>query len=1852
MIKVYNLKNEKQVDKIYIFKKSSLDLNKIFKTNPLHDEFLELSKDEKTKYKDKVVFVNNYIHQDDTIETIKKKLIILFDEKISFEEIYLFARKQIVINDEIIFNNLTQNETMPITRERLFSFLSNISSFDEKQFQKINSQDIFSYNDIISLQINNVQEEKIPLGIRYNLEKSYPVYTDPFEIIEDDDLLKNKQENIVRTFNKDILLDYSILDNTIYLCTAENVFKYFNLKPSYNSELISNIYFPFLHKKNINTLESLQENKYDLLDNTKTLITKKFLKNIERVNLFYDIYNSNNKEQKINYLTKENGGIKNINFVIHPLFDISIPIDIIIKLVETNQNIPLIKYNSKRETKSVYRLFANKEDENNRKIPFTKRTKINKISNLIQTPKSIGIFYEKKEKEQIVEAYIYFYNNGNIQVKLFCNDTTNDKVKQVFTLKEVEKNVNIILNPILEKLNLFLQNSGFVFPLFTNFTNNVEILNIEYISQVNIKQNIILSNYINCVTSIFNIINDDLKKDINLDFKRVSNFNEMNSIDTYISRMMLQDSIEGSFREIVETKIIPAVKENFDLTEKESGQKVTEWLRENVSSGDQNAFENKKIKIKNNPGFNISIIYDPKEKNILIKVENINNINYLKTIPIYLDSLLRLTQNKTTIPEKEIEKLCFEKAYIEGVENIESVREEVEESIEDIQDEGLIDAITKEEDGDELELELDLDTGESESESESENESESESESESEQQEEKEEKTKVKSSPKKQVKSKPIKKKEELLEKDIVGMKLKSPYPFYTKLLNADEELFVKEKTGRFNSYNQSCVSTIAKHPVVLTEEEYQEIKKQKKKIIEDISGVKDEKIIHENTLYTNAFKYGSSPDKQHWYICPRFWCLKTNTPLTEKEVKEGNKCGKKVIPQDAKDVPNDAFIYEFLGNKGHKHHDEQGNYVFHSPGLIDKSKHPMGLSMPCCFKDWNKPGQKKRRDEAKETGHLSEIEDIDKKDDNKLKKFEQSKLTQEYVKEPTKFPLEKGSKGFLPLSVQKILKHNNELCQTSKKDKTIKEDKECLLRRGIKFNKNQSFLEMILDVYKEEFKLQDISDPDELKIFKEHNILQQLSLEIFFELQNGTLVDTFFNPNEIVDIEEYKNNPLYTKLKIRNKERKDIYFQKICSSYENFKKFINDKDSFIDYTYLWDFISKYLFKREINLVILELSEDDLTDKIEILCPTNYYSNVYFDVDNKDSLIIIKKQDFYEPVYLFKNKEHNTQMYTIEIIKTLFKYGEGMKLSLKLALKNIKNYLTKCSPSSSSKVYKYKRSIDVKEIIQNIKNDYNILHQILNYNSKIIGLVVENKETLNRVYIPCSPTMPLPKTKFLKETTIESIDSNDIWNTYRNTKEELIKLNERGLNTLPVKKVIEDELIVGIITETNQFIRLNEPEQDIDIDLLVPINVSDRVNVNTSTLLTLDEESERLKVVKNISLEKKFFISFRNTIKILLNKYENLNIKNELEKIINSTDIYLVKLRKTITLLQELTQQFIIFKEFKNLKDIEFTVSCINKVCKNIDYCEKINDECVLTLPKTNLINNNNNEINYYGIVADEIIRYINIRNYLFSSHEYLVMDTLNYNLHKNEIILLEGMIRSYFENISSIKKNYFIENNTWDTAGNKYKLLTEECKELTPRNILKKLLPFKSYKCENKLMFNETMVYLINDFTKNNYSLQEIKTILKQIYKNLTKPKLLIYKNLSNDGKKSLVNSLKSNEITFENMIVSEDYYFTNLDIILLSFHFKLPLIILTTTQKPFKENDKKGIVLNSELNNPFYYIIQRSAVKNNSVQDYSLYKYGKGDKKVNRFEVITFNDELKGIVDNNKVTKKDLFNIRSKKK
>ena len=103
--------------------------------------------------------------------------------------------------------------------------------------------------------------------------------------------------------------------------------------------------------------------------------------------------------------------------------------------------------------------------------------------------------------------------------------------------------------------------------------------------------------------------------------------------------------------------IIEAVIDNFQLTETQAKLKIAELL--NSLQVVQNLGK-KSLKIKNNPGFLTKITQDQFKQNIMIETENINNIFYLNIIPIYLDSIIRITQfpESSSIPLSTIDSLC------------------------------------------------------------------------------------------------------------------------------------------------------------------------------------------------------------------------------------------------------------------------------------------------------------------------------------------------------------------------------------------------------------------------------------------------------------------------------------------------------------------------------------------------------------------------------------------------------------------------------------------------------------------------------------------------------------------------------------------------------------------------------------------------------------------------------------------------------------------------------------------------------------------------------------------------------------------------------------------------------------------------------------------------------------------------------------------------------------------------------------------------------------------------------------------------------------------------------------------
>ena len=591
--------------------------------------FTDLEISQITETKTEVIFVDAQIHLDDTVETIKKK-IIENDPSIAFEEIYLYGRKKVKFDNVEIYQKLTQNNRLDLTRERLMQFLLNID-FDAEAmaaiFAKIGDKEIYDYNDFLSLNLDRQEYiENIPIGQSFVASESNFIYTvNPFDVLMYDVFLEKYADVITSTANKAILLDCCLIyENSIYFCIAKPVLEY-NIAKSLSEQSCLKIYFPFLYEDTIYNLESLERNREKFLEKNNKLIGPVFDQKNEIINMFYNLDDASPIE-KITYIER---GIKSIEFVIHPPISFNIPIDVIFKILHATNEIPLIKYNPGIKQENIYRLYATQISKDGRKIPYLSKGTIFKLIKSIGKSKRVALYIEfhPEDADEIIPITCEFDSNASIYVSM--------EFKSALDLDHVNELINHSINPVINHFKLFLEQSGYTISNFLNLhQSNIQILNMSYYLSAQIKTFKLLE-YKVCVSELFNIISDKLDKGIEMRFKRVSNYNEMDSLEAFIMDLLN--------RGVNHEEVIEKLEENFKLSKDEARMKLAELI--SSLQVVQNLYQNKKFKIKKSPGFLTFINRNKYGAGINIQMDNINNINYLETVPFLLNSLLILCQS-------------------------------------------------------------------------------------------------------------------------------------------------------------------------------------------------------------------------------------------------------------------------------------------------------------------------------------------------------------------------------------------------------------------------------------------------------------------------------------------------------------------------------------------------------------------------------------------------------------------------------------------------------------------------------------------------------------------------------------------------------------------------------------------------------------------------------------------------------------------------------------------------------------------------------------------------------------------------------------------------------------------------------------------------------------------------------------------------------------------------------------------------------------------------------------------------------------------------------------------------------
>ena len=1657
---------------------------------------------------------------------LKKKIIKYLRFEKSTKQLYLFSIKHKTINPTLLFNQLSQDNNIDITHLKLCQYLTNIVEESQRFKKQRDCDDIFSetkdlydFDDFLSFKHFEWDEKKFitePIGQKLVIKRVYPFVSNPYNVTSHDPLIQRDIDNILTTQNSNVLFEYGeLVGNNIFMCFAEEVLQYAQKTEAISEKYMISLFFPHLFiTDHITSLSQLRQRAHDLYENQRPIIGETFEQYNENIDMFYDMFFT--KKTELDYL-ENTPGISEINFTIHPLYNIHLPLEILFKLIHSTQEIPLIKYNPGNNRENIYRLYTDNIATNGKKIPYlytingNRKGLIMKLSKIIATRKRVAFYISLSKEDGNYNLICAFEANGNINISL--------TLEKPLSLGQIEEIVKEAINvPILNKISEYLEQSGYNYLTFNSFKDrNIEIRKLDYTFSLIIKKNVHLKTFIKCLSSVFNVVEGDLTKSserVFLQYKRVSNYNAMDSKEAFINELRKQGK---SIPEIIKELI-----SNFQMSEGDAKLKVASWVS-NVKT-EAGVFENKGMTIRTNTGFPVIMRRNKQTFQTLISVDSINNVHYLHFIQIYMDSLLRLiiAKKSSALSIKAINSRCKGSKAIQ-VDDEEDIQAKVEQELLTQQSPTINNnqiTFGEEDDGKQQAL-LDLLLGDDDEEETSDEEDDTTDEED----EEKDDSLNIEFgeeigddfslsksqtppsignlslSPSPQsipsigdLSPSPSDSSSEA-EVDLTGMALKGAQNiFLSKKLDLQPKLFLKRPQGRFKAYSRACPSATARQPVLLTAKEKQYIDTQ-----DTATGTKS---------YDEYITYGTGDTKYH-YICPRFWCLSDDQgkqrSLSLKEINEGQ-CGgwDALIPPDSSKVPEGKRIYEFTDPRLHKESVKGSNMLVYKPmypGFFNPSKHPDNLCIPCCFgkpttnQDSKKPipymykpvgkdnpegiGPTYKRDadgtidlrtihgepQIREGPAKSRITIYDECNEAPVepgtikhtltKKLETAPLLE-------KFPLNARQLGYLPINVQKFMGYNcKKICQQSINDKQLKLNQPCLLHKGMEKSETQSFLACISDAYhyfnNEKIYTRPIKlskDPESSIETIKTIIIEILTIDSFITLQNGALIKLFSDDLRQIEPDAYNNSHLY---QIAKKEMDEAHFQEyihsIASAYENFIDYLKNPNVIIDYEYLWDFItmdakSGGLFTNGINLIILKSPDDDITNKIELVCPSNHYSSDSYNT-NKKILILYNKGTYFEPIYKYIRKTKDK--YLIRKFFYLPDMNQIMPEIERIMGLIWRNLVTKCNPLPSMPE-KYNNTLDFKEnviapvIIAELQKGllgYQLESQIINFETKVIG-VLATKEG-EAIYIPSLPSAinnALPYTY---------VHNPHMWTTYQKTHDQLQYIYDATKKRIPCKptiKVVDNNVIIGILTETNQMVPIipqpyqSPAESGIEDDGLKIIHHNSEgedknyLQIDADTLLNKDIDEERIIKVKQIQLESNFYNIFRNLLRIVLTNFENKREKINLLEIIKSPTIpYINKLREINTILRRLLSNridFIIF-DLVSLRDIESVVQCLGlkkSRCDEEEVCSfsVTGDGCILQLPEKNLINGSDNEETYYGRLSDELIRYTRIQTYIFKPKTFLSFQEIPYRLREDEIILLEELLYGdYFVDLIPVHHNPFI---------------------------------------------------------------------------------------------------------------------------------------------------------------------------------------------------------------------------------
>ena len=394
---------------------------------------------------------------------------------------------------------------------------------------------------------------------------------------------------------------------------------------------------------------------------------------------------------------------------------------------------------------------------------------------------------------------------------------------------------------------------------------------------------------------------------------------------------------------------------------------------------------------------------------------------------------------------------------------------------------------------------------------------------------------------------------------------------------------------------------------------------------------------------------------------------------------------------------------------------------------------------------------------------------------------------------------------------------------------------------------------------------------------------------------------------------------------------------------------------------------------------------------------------------------------------------------------------------------------------------------------------------------------------------------------------------------------------------------------------------------------------------------------------------------------------------------------YKEKLNKVVRFIQKITEDVVIYAKMS-----PFMLSEVSYTCEKQGKSGVYKDGCQLIVPRKNLVSKKENSEIYSYRIADEIVRFGQIQNFLLNSNQFLNFGNVNYKINSDEFIIGKtNLSENYFDDLINQNNEYLPAFNSvngipFDMAKTKLYSPRDVKIAAASANALAKADDTKAaatmakaeeaesdddYDCAKENPFrdqtkdkpdggkgqywgkhvfpNETeiikftgsavcsfgpLIYIMERVNNKRYSIDELKDMLWIAYRDyIVDPenKKKIVKMLGIQGKRGMINGTTD----FETVLKSEEYYITTLDIWVFAQKYNVPIILFSS------DNIMKDVLIAQE--NKLY----NTSIKNTEYSNSWIILGGDVDDRFFFYESATDASRYQGVIRPQRLIKQSFY-------